>query len=132
MINQKKLLITKCSDPLMWYADKVGQTVPYLGEGYGYYSSREDAGWVNVVNMDDAVVVDDKNHSSLVVNKNTFYKSHLTTLPRCTRVEVIDDKGRSYVNWEEGNVVKFELQDDGKTLKVFINKNKSDNGGEGI
>lgn len=121
MTNQKKLLITKCTDKLMWYADKVGQTVPYLGEKYGYYTSRESAGWVNVVNMDDAVVVGDK---GLALDKNTSNNPHSTSLPRCTRVEVIDDKGRSYVNWEDGNVVKFNLQDDGKTLKVFISKQK--------
>ncbi len=42
-----------------------------------------------------------------------------------TRVEVIDQNGRSYVNWKDSNVVEAMLQDDGKTLKVFItNKNK--------
>lgn len=121
MTNQKKLLITKCTDKLMWYADKVGQTVPYLGEGHEHYASRDSAGWGNVVKMNDAIVVDDK---WLVLDKNTFGNPHSTSLPRCTRVEVIDDKGRSYVNWEEGNVVKFNLQDDGKTLKVFISKQK--------
>lgn len=37
------------------------------------------------------------------------------------RVEVIDENGRSYTN---SNVtsVKLDLQDSGKTLKVFISK----------
>ena len=44
---------------------------------------------------------------------------------KATRVEVIDQNGRSYVNWKDSNVVETMLQDDGKTLKVFItNKNK--------
>lgn len=36
-----------------------------------------------------------------------------------TRVEVIDIHGRAYMNW---NVEKLQLslQDDGKTLKVFV------------
>jgi len=36
------------------------------------------------------------------------------------RVEVIDDKGRSYVNWKDSNNVELSQQDDGKTLKIFI------------
>ena len=36
------------------------------------------------------------------------------------RVEVIDDTGRAYVNRNPDNVVEVQLQDDGKTLKVFI------------
>jgi hypothetical protein len=39
-----------------------------------------------------------------------------------TRVEVIDKNGRSYVNWDEDNIVELSLQDDGKTLKIFISK----------
>ena len=53
----KRLLITQCPDPLMWYADKVGCRVPYLGEKYGTYTSREDAGWINIVKMEDAIIV---------------------------------------------------------------------------
>jgi hypothetical protein len=40
---------------------------------------------------------------------------------RVTRVEVIDQSGRSYVNWDETNDVTWQLQDDGRTLKVFVN-----------
>lgn len=40
------------------------------------------------------------------------------------RVEVIDDKGRSYVNNNADNV-RIDLQDNGRTLKVFIDKPKS-------
>ena len=41
-----------------------------------------------------------------------------------TRVEVIDEKGRSYVNWKDNNVVTIQLQDDNKTLKIFIEQFK--------
>jgi hypothetical protein len=37
-----------------------------------------------------------------------------------TRVEVIDQDGRSYVNWDDNNKVELSFQDDGRTLKVFI------------
>lgn len=123
MSKQKKLLITKCSDPLMWYADKIGQVVPYLGEKYGFYTSREDAGYTNVVNMDDAILIDD-DYGGLRINKDTFDNPPLISLPKCTRVEVIDENGRSYVNWNEDNRVELSVQDDGKTLKVFITKRK--------
>lgn len=36
-----------------------------------------------------------------------------------TRVEVIDKFGRSYSNYNVENI-EFSLQDDGKTLKVFL------------
>jgi hypothetical protein len=41
-------------------------------------------------------------------------------LPKCTRVEVIDTTGRAYVNWQEGNIVQLMMQDDDRTLKIFI------------
>ena len=45
-------------------------------------------------------------------------------LERVTRVEVIDDTGRKYVNWEVDNVI-ISLQDAGRTMKIFID-NKED------
>jgi len=38
------------------------------------------------------------------------------------RVEVIDENGRSYVNWEINNSVEIQIQDSGKTLKVFVSQ----------
>jgi hypothetical protein len=43
---------------------------------------------------------------------------------KVTRVEVIDENGRSYVNWNDNNKVELSFQDEGKTLKVFINNEK--------
>jgi hypothetical protein len=42
--------------------------------------------------------------------------------PEVTRVEVIDHAGRSYVNWDERNIVEISYQDDGRTLKIFISR----------
>jgi hypothetical protein len=41
------------------------------------------------------------------------------SIPTVSRIEVIDNTGRSYVNW---NVSEFKLfvQDDKRTLKLFI------------
>jgi hypothetical protein len=43
--------------------------------------------------------------------------------PIITRVEVITDNGREYVWWEKDNKITTSLQDDGKTLKVFVTQN---------
>lgn len=45
--------------------------------------------------------------------------------PTVTRVEVIDSNGRVYTTWKATDVVTF-LQDEGRTLKVFL-KNDEDN-----
>lgn len=56
----KKLKITNCSDPLMWYRDKVGQTVPYLFKISEGYMSREDAGFTNIVLKNDAEIIEEQ------------------------------------------------------------------------
>jgi hypothetical protein len=52
-------------------------------------------------------------------------------MTRITRVEIIDENGRSYVSWEEDNDITVSYQDDGRTLKVFVNKVKPKTGEEG-
>ena len=54
---KKRLLITGCTDGLMWYRDKVGQTVPFLYEADGTYWSVEDGGFKNIVLKKDAKIV---------------------------------------------------------------------------
>ena len=41
---------------------------------------------------------------------------------RMTRVEVIGPEGRDYLIWAEDNDVTYQIQDGGKTLKVFVSK----------
>lgn len=41
--------------------------------------------------------------------------------PTATRVEVIDHNGRSYTEWDVHSV-SASIQDDGKTLKIFLKK----------
>ena len=45
---------------------------------------------------------------------------------RVTRIEVIDQNGRSYFHYERNNVVEIQLQDDCRTLKVFISTKQED------
>jgi hypothetical protein len=45
-------------------------------------------------------------------------------MTKITRVEIIDGEGRSYVNWNEDNDIVTSIQDEGRTLKVFVNKVK--------
>ena len=51
------LKIIKCSDGMRWYASKVGELVPYLGDSMGAYKSREDQGYINFVQYEDAEVM---------------------------------------------------------------------------
>lgn len=51
------------------------------------------------------------------------YFSDLSQLQnnQLNRVEIIDKKGRSYVNWNKNNKIELSYQDSGRTLKIFIN-----------
>ena len=50
--------------------------------------------------------------------------------PDVNRVEVIDENGRSYVKYFCNNV-KMCLQDDGYTLKLFLDKENKDESNNG-
>ena len=50
----------------------------------------------------------------------------MNNYPKVTRVEVIDNTGRAYMEYNAADV-QVSFQDDGKTLKVFLkNLNKKD------
>jgi hypothetical protein len=53
----RKLLIISCSDPMLWYATKIGQEVELLAAEADCYLSREDAGYVNIVKKSDAIII---------------------------------------------------------------------------
>lgn len=42
-----------------------------------------------------------------------------------TRVELIDDDGRRYINWD-AHAVRISIQDGGRTLKLFVGKINDD------
>lgn len=63
------------------------------------------------------------------VTKNETYQSELVKAFNAgrdtltvSRVEVIDEKGRSYVKYCKAGDVTLNFQDSDKTLKVFINQ----------
>jgi len=62
----------------------------------------------------------DKNGKALSIDDVMDMFPPVTFLEKVNRVEVIDQKGRSYVNYNTNNKTEISLQDGGKTLKVFI------------
>jgi len=62
----------------------------------------------------------DKNGKALSISDVMKMLPMLTPLKEVTRVEVIDENGRSYVNRHPTNQTKISLQDGCRTLKVFI------------
>ena len=57
---KRSLKILKCSDSLMWYNDLVGQVVPYIREYDDCYLSREPAGFLNIIKLTDAEIIDEE------------------------------------------------------------------------
>ena len=58
-IGIRKLLITQCNDPLMWYAGMVGQVVPLMRilTEENCFLSQEPAGYSNIVKLGDAEII---------------------------------------------------------------------------
>jgi hypothetical protein len=61
----KMITITGCTDSLLWYADRVGQQVVYLGEEDDIYWSRDSGGYKNIVWKKDATI-DPKRYWTIV------------------------------------------------------------------
>ena len=53
------------------------------------------------------------------LSKTWYIQNALTYLPKITRVEVIDNAGRSYSKWDVTDV-EIHFQDEGRTLKIFL------------
>lgn len=53
-----QLLIKQCPDKSMWYANKINQLLPYCGKWPEGFKSREEAGHINIVKFEDAVIVE--------------------------------------------------------------------------
>lgn len=63
----KALRLLNCSDPMMWYRDKVGDVVAFVREYDDCYMSREPAGYLNIVKKQDAEIVDLLEHDNAKV-----------------------------------------------------------------
>lgn len=55
----------------------------------------------------------------------TEFDPYTHKVTEITRFEVIDESGRVYTNHNVESIV-LSAQDDGKTLKIFIDENKPD------
>jgi hypothetical protein len=77
-----------------------------FGFDMNMYGRGMDCGYLNLHNM-------------------IFDSFELSAMKNVTRFEVIDDKGRSYVKYlDKDKGIKYSLQDDDRTLKVFIDNLK--------
>jgi hypothetical protein len=47
---------------------------------------------------------------------------NIIPLDKVTRVEVIDANGRAYNNWDVKNKTEISMQDNGRTLKIFLKR----------
>jgi hypothetical protein len=77
----------------------------------------------NVFGFDHGMYVDGMNCGYMAIHNAISDGEDYQAMRGVNRFEVIDDKGRTYVkylNKEEG--IKYALQDDNRTLKVFIDK----------
>ncbi len=52
-----KLLITGCTDALLWYADKIGESFEALRVRDGQYLVRASDGHTNIVHLEDGELV---------------------------------------------------------------------------
>ena len=79
-----------------------GALYDVFGFDMGMYGQGMSCGYFNLHNM-------------------IFDSFELSAMKNVTRFEVIDDKGRTYVKYlKDDEVIKYSLQDDDRTLKVFI------------
>ena len=69
---------------------------------------------------DGRVLINTESMSDIVDIELVDEEPRETSEPVITRVEVITHK-REYVNWNKDNVITTSLQDEGRTLKVFVN-----------
>ena len=59
----------------------------------------------------------------MAIHNAIFDGEELQRMKNVNRVEVIDDTGRAYVKYlDKDEGIKYSLQDDDRTLKVFIDK----------
>ena len=70
--------------------------------------------------MEEITGLFDKNGKELSVTDVMALLPPIAYLEKVCRVEVIDQEGRSYVNWKSTNKTEISVQDDGATLKVFV------------
>ena len=79
--------------------------------------------------FDHGMYVDGMNCGYMAIHNAIFDGEELQKMKGVTRFEVIDDTGRAYVKYlhkDQGEKIKYNLQDEDRTLKVFIDKRDED------
>jgi hypothetical protein len=77
----------------------------------------------NVFGFDAGMYVAGMECGFMALHNAIFDGDDLQKMKSVNRVEVIDDTGRAYVKYlDKSEGIKYSLQDDDKTLKVFIDK----------
>lgn len=86
--------------------------------------AQEPVAWIKQDNYGTPSLVFNgsfKYESSVVLYDNIpLYPHPAPSCDKVSRLEVIDNNGRAYVNWGVDKI-EFSYQDDGKTLKIFTN-----------
>lgn len=77
----------------------------------------------NVFGFDGGMYLKGMDCGYMNLHNSIFDHNEFEAMKRVNRLEVIDDKGRSYTKYlKDDERVRYMLQDDNKTLKVFIDK----------
>jgi hypothetical protein len=73
--------------------------------------------------FDHSMYVNGMDCGYMAIHNAIFDGEELQRMKGVNRFEVIDDTGRAYVKYlDKDEGIKYALQDDNKTLKVFIDK----------
>jgi hypothetical protein len=77
----------------------------------------------NVFGFDAGMYMKGMDCGFMALHNAIFDGEEFTLMKKANRFEVIDDSGRAYVKYlDKDEGIKYSLQDDDKTLKVFIDK----------
>jgi len=77
----------------------------------------------NVFGFDPGMYARGMDCGYMAIHNAIFDGEELVEMKSVTRFEVIDETGRAYTKYlKDGEGVKYSLQDDKRTLKVFIDK----------
>ena len=79
----------------------------------------------DVFGFDHGMYVDGMNCGYMAIHNAIFDGEEYQKMRAVNRFEVIDETGRAYVkHLDKGEGIKYNLQDEDKTLKVFIDKDE--------
>ena len=82
----------------------------------------------DVFGFDEGMYVRGMDCGYMDIHNAVYDSEDLQSMMNVNRFEVIDNTGRAYVKYlDQDEGIEYDLQDDNKTLKVFITKDESEN-----